>query len=139
LFDEELKRRQDLDFLVRVIRAVPSLSCPDVTWVKTYTDDSISANLGGFMDAFVAFWDRHPDYYDDPVLRRGFSLDLARHALRLAKLGRWSQLRENLGVVSRRVGRVNTARALARGAAELAKLNRHRRSGGDRGHRLEGR
>jgi len=133
LFDEGLKRRQDLDFLVRVVREVPSVSLPDVTWVKTFTDDSISADLGGFMSAFMAFWDRHPDYYDDPMLRRGFSLDLARHSLRLAKRGNWGTLWSDLGRVSARIGRGGTARALTRGASELRKLRRHRL------HRPEGR
>ena len=133
LFDEGLRRRQDLDFLLRLVREVPSASLSDVTWVKTFTDDSISADLGGFMSAFMAFWDRHPDYYDDPILRRGFSLDLARHALRLAKRGRWGQLRADLGLVSARIGSGSTARALARGASELRRLRRHRL------HRPEGR
>jgi glycosyltransferase involved in cell wall biosynthesis len=133
LFDESLKRRQDLDFILRVIRQVPSVSLPDVTWVKTFTDDSISADRSGFMSAFMAFWDRHPDYYDDPVLRRGFSLDFARHSLRLAKQRRWEQLGGDLGLVSARIGRTNTSRALVRGAAELRRLRRHRL------HRTEGR
>jgi glycosyltransferase involved in cell wall biosynthesis len=133
LFDEGLKRRQDLDFILRVIRQVPSASLPAVTWVKTFTDDSISADRSGFMSAFLAFWDRHPDYYEDPVLRRGFSLDLARHSLRLAKQLRLGQLVGDLGLVSARIGRTNTSRALVRGAAQLRRLRRHRL------HRTEGR
>ena len=138
LFDEGLNRRQDLDFLLRLIRTVSAASVPDVTWVKTFTDDSISADLGSFMKAFIAFWDRHPDYYDDPVLRRGFSLDLARHASRMAKRGRWRQLLGDLGLVSARIGRGATALVLGRGASELRRLHKYR-SGGDRLHRAEGR
>ena len=129
LFDEGLKRRQDLDFILRVIRQFPSVSLPDVTWVKTFTDDSISADRSGFMSAFMAFWDRHPDYYEDPVLRRGFSLDLARHSLRLAKQRHWAQLGGDLGLVSARIGRANTSRALVRGATGLRRLRRHRLHG----------
>ena len=136
MFDEGLKRWQDLDFLLRAVREVPSASLAEVTWVKTYTDDSISADLTTFITAFTDFWDRHPDYYDDPVMRHGFSIDLARHAVRLVKRRRWDQLRRELGLVSKRIGRTATAGALARGGADLLRLRKYR-SGLDRLHRAE--
>ena len=136
MFDEGLKRWQDLDFLLRLVRQVPSASSSDVTWVKTYTNDSISADLTTFMTAFTDFWDRHPDYYDDPVMRDGFSMDLARHAVRLVKRRRWRQLRAELGLVSRRIGSPATMRALAHGGADLLRLRRYR-SGLDRLHGAE--
>ena len=139
LFDEGLKRRQDLDFLLRAVRAAPALSISDVTWIKTFTDDSISADLGGFMPSFLAFWDRHPEYYADPILRGGFALDLARHAGRRAKRGQFGQLRTDLSPVARRIGWGATMRALAEGSAGFRRLKRKRRLSGQGLHRPEGR
>ena len=139
LFDEGLKRRQDLDFLLRAVWAAPALSIPDVTWIKTFTDDSISADIDGFIPSFLAFWDRHPEYYADRVLRRGFALDLARHAGRRAKRGQLGQLRGDLAPVAGRIGWGATMRAVADGAAGFQRLLRKRRSGDERLHRAEGR
>jgi glycosyltransferase involved in cell wall biosynthesis len=139
LFDEGLKRRQDLDFLVRAVRAAPALSISDVTWIKTFTEDSISADLSGFMPSFLAFWERHPEYYGDPLIRRGFSLDLARHAGRRARRREFSTLRADLSPVAKRIGWAATMNALAKGAVGFRRLRRDRRSGGERLHRPEGR
>jgi glycosyltransferase involved in cell wall biosynthesis len=127
LFDERLRRRQDYDFLVRLIRATEVISIPTITWVKTKSEDAISADLAGFMPAFTAFWDRHPEYYRSPEFRRGFDADLARHFGKLGWRARGRQIAADGRTVAKRIGWGGLLRSLAGGGVELARLAIHRR------------
>ena len=85
LFDEELRRRQDLDFILRLLKVARCASTTELLWVKVNSHDAISASLGGFVDSTVAFYRRHPDLLDGSVGRDGLAQDLARHFGRLAR------------------------------------------------------
>lgn len=126
LFDERLRRRQDFDFLVRLARSANVISVPTITWLKRYSDDSITADLAGFMDSFTQFWDRHPDYYDDPDLRPGFAADITLHLGQLLIAGRMRQLVSDAAIVTHRIGFGGLCRSLAMGTHELRQLKRHR-------------
>ena len=126
-FDEQLKRRQDYDFLIRLIRSADVMSIGDITWLKTKSADAISADLSAFMPAFTAFWDRHPDYATERHFRRGFNADLARHFAKLAYRLRGRQMLADGKVVARRIGLTGLMRSIAAGVSELGRLALHRR------------
>ena len=127
LFDEQLKRRQDYDFLIRLIRSAEVMSIGTITWVKTKGADTISSDLSGFMPAFSAFWDRHPDYATESHFRRGFDADLARHFAKLAYHVRGRQMLADGKVIARRIGVSGLMRSIAAGGIELGRLALHRR------------
>lgn len=126
-FDEALRRRQDFDFLLRLARVATIVSIPQITWLKAYSDDGITRDLGRFMADFVAFWDRHPEFYATPAYRRGFGADLARHFGKLVIRRRFDLLPRDLELVRERIGWAGIARSIASGAGELHRLRRYRR------------
>jgi len=85
LFDEALRRRQDFDFILRLLKVARCASTDQPLWVKVNSPDAISANLGGFVDSTLAFYRRHPALLDEPAGRDGLAQDLARHFGRLAR------------------------------------------------------
>lgn len=85
LFDEALRRRQDFDFILRLLKVGRCASTDQPLWIKVNSPDAISANLGGFVDSTVAFYRRHPELLDHPAGRDGLAQDLARHFGRLAR------------------------------------------------------
>jgi hypothetical protein len=126
LFDVTLHRRQDFDFLVRLARAAKVISIPTINWLKRYTDDSITANLLGFMGAFNEFWDRHPEYYENPDFRPGFAADITLHLGELLVTGRLRQIGIDAAMVAQRIGFPGLCTSVAVGTWELLRLRRHR-------------
>lgn len=114
--------------MIRLIRTAPFRSVPTITWLKTNSEDGISANLDRYMDSFVAFWDRHPDYYDNPGFRGGFSADLSRHLSKLIARRLFGQLARDIRPVVSRIGWGGLIRSLAQGSAERRALGRERRA-----------
>ena len=94
LFDEELRRRQDFDFMLRLLKVARCASTDELLWVKVNSPDAISANLGGFVDSTVAFYRRHPDLLDGSAGRDGLAQDLARHFGRRARGAPGATLRD---------------------------------------------
>jgi glycosyltransferase involved in cell wall biosynthesis len=140
LFDESLRRRQDFDFLVRLIGAAKFATVATITWVKTSTPDRISASLSSFLPGFLDFWNRHPQYYDDPDFRAGFAADLTRHYAKLIGARRLDLLARDIALVRRKIGWFGIIRSMVVGIRELRRLKRHRRSlGGNWRYRPEGR
>jgi len=127
LFDEGLRRRQDFDFLARLVEKAKVVSVPDITWLKAYAPDAITRDLDRFMPDLVAFWDRHPRLYDDPELRPGFAADITRQYAKLVSHGRFGLLSRDLATVARRIGWPALISSLATGAGELRRLRRYRR------------
>ena len=85
LFDEELRRRQDFDFILRLLKVARCATTDEPLWVKVNSPDAISANLDGFVGSTLAFYRRHPDLLDHRDGRDGLAQDLARHFGRLAR------------------------------------------------------
>jgi glycosyltransferase involved in cell wall biosynthesis len=84
-FAEDLKRRQDFDFILRVAAVGSCATSDEITWVKTYSTATISADPSNFAAAMLDFYRRHPEYYDHPAYRPGFAHDLGRHFVRLLR------------------------------------------------------
>ena len=85
MFDEDLTRRQDFDFILRLAKVARLASSDEVSWVKNYTADTISGGLGNFASSTIEFYRRHPEYYSNPAYRDGFAHDIGRHFARLFK------------------------------------------------------
>ena len=126
-FDEELHRRQDFDFLIRLIGSTDFVSISVITWVKTYNADGISAAPETYMPAFLEFWDRHPQYYADRDFRAGFAADLTRHYAMLLRHRRFDLLVRDINQVRRRIGWIGLFASFVLGSRELRRLRVHRR------------
>lgn len=119
LFDESLKRRQDMDLLLRLVRQTTCASTDAVLWTKYWSEDAISSKLDTFVDATLEICERHPDYLRHPEFRTGLSRDVARHAVRLVSRGNWATLRADFGRLAAHFGAAVTARLLLRGLVEI--------------------
>jgi glycosyltransferase involved in cell wall biosynthesis len=91
LFDETLRRRQDLDVILRLSEKHVCMTTSDIRWVKYQSGDSISQDARTFVEAVIAICDRHPDYlenYPEPLYR-----DLRSHFSKLLKRRQWKIFR----------------------------------------------
>jgi glycosyltransferase involved in cell wall biosynthesis len=93
LFDETLRRRQDMDLVLRLARQTEIRTISEKLWTKYWTQGAISSKQRTFMPALLDVVDRHPEYLADPRYRRGLARDFARHFARLASKGSIKQLK----------------------------------------------
>ena len=87
LFDEALRRRQDLDMVLRLSRQNVCRTTDRVLWEKNDSVDAISRDHCLFLQASIDICDRHPEYlerHSEPLYR-----DLRSHFGWLAKQGHW--------------------------------------------------
>ncbi len=119
LFDGTLRRRQDMDLLLRLVRCVNCASTDAVLWTKHWSEGAISSKLDTFVDATIEICRRHPDYAGQSDYRAGLSRDIARHAIRLISRGSWATLKTDLGRLGDFFGAGETARLLLRGLVEI--------------------
>ncbi len=75
-FTEHLNRLQDRDFLLKVSRISGAKLLSNVDWIKHESDDSISAPISGYVSAFGALLEEHPN------LKRDYSEFTGYHAAR---------------------------------------------------------
>ncbi|RPI41064.1 MAG: glycosyltransferase family 2 protein, partial [Betaproteobacteria bacterium] len=88
-FDEGLRRRQDMDLLLRLSRKHACASSDRMLWRKHWVAGAISAERDSFIAALLAICDRHPDYLTQAEYRVGLERDLVRHFAELAAAGHW--------------------------------------------------
>lgn len=79
MFDETLRRRQDMDLLLRLSRRHGCATTDQILWRKHWETGAISAERNTFLDALLAICDRHPEYVSNPAYRKGLDRDFARH------------------------------------------------------------
>lgn len=87
MFDETLRRRQDMDLILRLTREHRCASIDQVLWIKHWTPGAISSKQNTFMQALSEICARHPEYLSVPAYRRGLDRDVGRHFVRLIKAG----------------------------------------------------
>lgn len=104
LFDEGLRRRQDFDFILRLAKVGRMATTDQLLWVKAYAADTISGDLRNFVESTLAFYRRHPEYYDNPAYRQGFAHDLGRHFVRLLKRGKMGAAFHDATLLARELG-----------------------------------
>jgi glycosyltransferase involved in cell wall biosynthesis len=96
MFDESLKRRQDMDLLLRLCVKHRCVSTDRVLWIKHWTRSSISSKRHTFLPAAIEVCERHPDYLSEPSYRRGLERDMGRHFWRLIAAGEFGNLVQDL-------------------------------------------
>jgi len=84
-FDESLRRRQDLDLVLRLSRRHVCRTLDRVLWEKHESADAISRDHGLFLRASIDICDRHPEYLRDHAA--SLYRDLRSHFAWLAKKG----------------------------------------------------
>jgi glycosyltransferase involved in cell wall biosynthesis len=124
LFDETLRRRVDMDLVLRLARTARCASTSTVLWCKHWTDDSISAADDTFIPALVDICRRHPQYVTRSEWRVGMARDIARHLLRQAAGGHAAQLGRDVGRLRRHFGAGTALRLFVEGVGEIIRRGR---------------
>jgi len=97
LFDENVKRMQDFDFLIRMAAAGQCASTDKVLWLKHWTPVSISAG-DTWIQANVELCRRYPEYRTNTAYRPGLAyavrLAMSRRLKSRQLSGAWSDLRQ---------------------------------------------
>jgi len=120
VFDEDLKRRQDFDFLIRASAVGQCASTDEVTWVKSWTPGAISDDLRSFVPATIELCRRHPAYFATPEYRPGLARDVARHFGRLFAARQFADAARDAGALRRQFGTGGLVRLLGEGSREMA-------------------
>lgn len=115
MFDEELKRRQDFDFILRLAKVGRLASSDEIGWIKNFSTDTISGGLGNFASSTVEFYRRHPEYYADPHYRTGFAHDVGRHFARLVKRRAFGPMIRDMRTLAGEIGWLRLLGLTARG------------------------
>jgi glycosyltransferase involved in cell wall biosynthesis len=121
LFDEALRRRQDMDLVLRLAAGCEMRSISEVLWTKYWTEGAISSKQETFMRAMLDMCERYPAYLVQPQFRRGLARDFTRHFLRLGLNGRASTIRKDMAQFSSRHGRVEAILLFTQGLWEMAR------------------
>jgi glycosyltransferase involved in cell wall biosynthesis len=119
LFDETLKRRQDMDLVLRLAQHCEIRSISEVLWTKRWTQGAISSKRDTFMTALLEICDRHPRYLTVPEYRRGLARDFARHVFRLAARGEFMLLARELQKFQSAYGAGESVSLFAQGTIEI--------------------
>lgn len=119
LFDETLRRRVDMDLVLRLTRAARCASTGEVLWRKHWTADSISAADDTYVPALLAIVQRHPDYLDRHEWRAGMARDVARHLLQQFVRGHFAQVGRDLRRLGAAFGAGATLSLFAAGVGEM--------------------
>jgi glycosyltransferase involved in cell wall biosynthesis len=118
LFDEELGRRQDFEFLARAARVTHCAASDQLLWVKSWSPVAISSQPGTFINATIALCRRNPEYVADPRFYDGLARDVARQMSRLIRAGRWRDAARDVRLLRREFGAARTLRLLRHGWRE---------------------
>ena len=121
LFDETLKRRQDFDLVVRLVRAGRAATTDQILWRKHWTEGAITSQRHTFMDAILEMCRRNPAYLTVPAYRVGVARDLAHHVLKLSRRGEFGLLRRDLGRFADAYGAGFAAYLVGQGMIESAR------------------
>jgi glycosyltransferase involved in cell wall biosynthesis len=119
LFDETLKRRQDMDLVLRLAQHCEIRSISEVLWTKRWTQGAISSKRDTFMTALLEICARHPRYLTVPEYRRGLARDFARHVFRLVARGEFMLLARELQKFQSAYGAGESASLFAQGTIEI--------------------
>jgi glycosyltransferase involved in cell wall biosynthesis len=126
LFDEGVRRRQDLDFLIRLTKVANCAATGASLWVKGWSADGISAG-DQFVGSTLEIVRRHPQYLEKPEYRTGLAKDLARHLWQLLGRRCYAQASSDTRLMVRDLGAARTAALMIEGTREIARRARERR------------
>ena len=126
LFDETVKRRQDMEFLIRLTEFANCATIEDILWVKSWSPDSISAG-DQFVASTIELVQRHPEYLAERGYRVGLGRDLARHLLQQLRHGRILRAAGDAKRMGGALGRLRASKLLLEGLFEHAARKLRRR------------
>jgi glycosyltransferase involved in cell wall biosynthesis len=118
MFAEELKQRQDLDFLIRLTESANCASTDEILWVKTWAPDRIT-NRFRFIQSTLELVRRHPQFVSNRFYRVGLARDFARHLMLLLRDHERRQALADLRLSAKELGVWRTTGLLLRGTGEL--------------------
>ncbi len=121
MFDETLRRRVDMDLVLRLTRTARCASTSAVLWRKHWTADSISAADDTYIPALQNICRRHPEYLLHEEWRRGLARDVARHLLRQAGGGHFAQVTRDAQRLIAYPGSTTSLQLFATGAYEIVR------------------
>ena len=121
LFDEGMRRREDMELLIRLSHVARCESTSRVLWKKHWQGDSLSWPVDTFMTSLVDVAIRHSEYLTDAQYRRGLARDVARHFARLLWMGRLRVAAADFRSLSRCFGAATGLRLLLEGALQASR------------------
>jgi glycosyltransferase involved in cell wall biosynthesis len=83
MWDESLKRRTDMDLVLRLAKSFRCASTSVVLWKKHSSVTAISSHRETFISALIDIVRRHPQYTSKSQWRSGLALDITTHMLTL--------------------------------------------------------
>lgn len=126
LFAEDIKQRQDFDFLIRLTETARCASTDEILWIKRWTHDRIT-NRERFLAATLELVRRHPQYVTNGQYRAGLSRDIIRNSYLLWREGKRVAVGADLKRATKALGLVMTARLVVSGLGQaLLRLARRR-------------
>jgi glycosyltransferase involved in cell wall biosynthesis len=112
LFNEEVQRRQDMEFLVRLAKTARCATTEKRLWIKHEQAQSISFTGNGFIAATLLMGRSHPEYIGK---RAYLAADAVIYLWETIKRRRFRQLGCDLSRLARELGVVQTAKLLGQG------------------------
>ena len=126
MFAEDVKQRQDLEFLIRLTQCAKCGSIDDILWVKTWSANRITSRQR-FLVCTLEIVRRYPQFHDLPHYRVGLARDLGRHMLLLIRDRDFGQVATDLRLAASEFGIWRTSALLTNGARELLVREARRR------------
>ena len=130
LFNENLQRRQDFDFLARLVQCSRCAATDRILWVKSWSASSISTQTETFIPATIQLCRQNPNYLSDARLSRGLARDLVRQVVRLAKIDGLGAAARGTGEIVREFGLIQSVRIALLGSREMTARSAERRRAG---------
>jgi glycosyltransferase involved in cell wall biosynthesis len=112
LFNEEVQRRQDMEFLVRLAKTARCATTEQRLWIKHEQAQSISFAGDGFIAATLLMARRHPEYASKRAYQ---AADVVMYLWETLKRRRFRQLGRDLSLLARELGAGRTVACLAQG------------------------
>ncbi len=128
LFDEALRRREDMDLVLRLTRSARVATTSEVLWTKFYTRGSLSAQLDTFIPTVIEICRRHPNYFTEPRFRSGLARDEARHLLQRCVRGQFAMAAQDLRRLREFQGNAETRALITEGFGEILRRLAKRKS-----------
>ncbi len=118
LFAENIKQRQDLDFLIRLTGIANCATTDEILWVKTWAPDRITSRTR-FLASTLELVRRHPQFLAYPDYRVGLARDISRNMLLLIRDRDFDQVAAYVRLCRREFGVWRTSRLIGSGIREL--------------------
>lgn len=121
LFDEALRRREDMDLVLRLTRSARCATTSELLWTKFWTRGSLSAQLETYIPTVIEICRRYPHYLTQPEFRSGLARDEARHLLQRMLRGQFARAARDLRQLREFQGVATTNALITQGLGEIVR------------------